>query len=190
MSLEQEKKIYQAKLNRVKLLERIIANFEFISIIIFGFILSFGLLEFIISLFHFVETKLTSGVFEFNELIRGILSTCELFFISPILILIVASFKKFISKIYPLEIKMHPNEVKCLISENLAKKTFISSLIGITSTFLLGQFISIFSQFKSIDTINNFEFSLGFISILILSLLFLLILIFLYKFVSNHKEVD
>ena len=113
----------------------------------------------------------------------------EIFFLAPIPILIIASFKRIIVKMFPLNIKMHPFETKDMISEEIAKKTFISSLIGVTSTFLLGKFIEIISLVPEESSYSNFTLSYDYVYLLILALVFLLLQIFLYLILSkSHKE--
>ena len=146
--------------------------------IFFALILLLGIFEFLLAIFHFIFPILGTKRFDITLVLKGIFGTCEFFFISPIPLLIVATFKKLFTKIYPRDFKVSDIEKKALISENTAKKTFISSLLGVTSTFILSQFIILLQDSK------------GNILMLFLVLIFQLILVYLYKVVSDHQDTE
>ena len=161
------------------------------GIISFGLIL-IGAYYFFFSVFNYFQPFLDSSSAnssnsypEFYSLIKGLLSSFELFFMAPIPILIIFSHRANIDIIF---YDFLPKQNKPFLSDVKAKKGFISSIIGILSTFILGVFFDFFSK----DSSNRnalFEKHFWYWFIIIISLLiFLAILIFYYNLLSNHKE--
>lgn len=175
------------KSRRIAILQGVYIFFELTSIILFTIILIFGLLEFIQCIQHFFFKTSGHVKYDFQDFIKGLLSSFEIFFLSPIPLLIIASFKRIIIKMYPIDVKVHPVITKDMISEIDAKKTFISSLIGVTATFILGQFIET-TNIDSNQPVSKIVISNGFFLFLILTIVFLVILIFLYYILSKTHE--
>lgn len=141
---------------------------ELISIITyFVFVLAFT--------FHFIQAIYLYIADAFNPeiLIKKCLTSFELLFIAPIPILVVFAFKTIIGKTYPDIFNKAEEVPENTLQLVLAKKTFISSIIGVLSTFILGMFIK--------D--GNVELEKT-----ILFLVFLFILIIYYKFLSDHPK--
>lgn len=123
-----------------------------------------------------------------HDFVKNLLSSFELLFIAPIPLLVVFSFKRYIIKMFPLEIHLSQLERDHLMDEVVAKKIFISSMIGVIATFTLGLFIEAMSTDHHPDHTFLTITSTPLISILVivLMMLFLLILIYYYKVLSNH----
>jgi len=175
------------KNRRIGILQGVYIFFELTAIFLFSIILIFGLVEFLWSIKHFFSPLKDHKIFDFDDFIKGLLSSFEIFFLAPIPLLIIASFKRIVIKMFPVDVKIHPSITKDMISEIDAKKTFISSLIGVTSTLILGQFIEIIS-WNRIDSGSNFSVATDFFFILILSIAFLFIQIFLYSILSKFPK--
>ena len=156
------------------------------AILIFLVVLVFGLMEFVASIYHFLFPEVDEMKHNFQVFIRGILGSFEIFFLSPIALLIISSFKRIIIKMYPLEVKVHPTEALDMISEIDTKKTFISSLIGVTSTFILGQLIECFGGQNGHS--REFTASKDFYMVLGVAILFLVIQVGLYYILSSHAK--
>jgi len=141
---------------------------ELISIIsYFVFVLAFSI-HFVQAIYSYIVNK-----FDPEILIRKCLTSFELLFIAPIPILIIFAFRTIISKTYPdifNKVEEAPENTLQLV---IAKKTFISSIIGLLATFLLGIFINS----EKIEFVKT-----------ILLLSFLLLLIVYFKFLSDHSK--
>lgn len=174
-----------SKTGRITLLQSIYIGLEVVSILIFLIILLFGISEFILTVFHFFDRSHKDTFLEFPPFVKGLLSSLEIFFLAPIVLLIISSFKRIIIKMYPLNVKIHPTESLDMINEMDAKKTFISSLIGVTSTFILGQLIE---SLTTGSAAKEFQASKDFYFILLLSIAFLIIQIVLYSILSSHHS--
>jgi len=186
-------KYFLDKDRRIGILQVVYIFFEFSSILLFAIILILGVFDFLLGIKQFLSPQLLSGSSSrvFDQLIKDLLSSFEILFLAPIPLLIIASFKRIIIKMYPIDVKIHPTIKKDMISELDAKKTFISSLIGVTATFILGQFIELFtenrlnsSDINQKSLIQSDYFYILFY-ILILMIIFLLIQIFLYSILSK-----
>jgi len=141
-----------------------------------------------------------------NILLVKLLHALEFFFISPIPTLILFSFRHYVLSIFPIlnnnqnenndeeslkqtegkpRIKSHARitqKIKKIneISPEMAERAFISSLIGITSTFFLGKLID---AFKCPD-----EFSVNGFYLFSLLIIFLAVQIFFYRVLSKEIE--
>lgn len=177
-----------SKRSRVGTLQLVYIIFEYFSILLFSVILLFGFFKFISSIFAFF---FNDHKFDYEAFTTNILSAFELFFLSPIPLLIIASFKGVIIKMYPNNVKVHPTIASDMIKEMDAKKTFISSLIGVTSTFILGQFIESLtaSGDKNGNSItSSFNATRDYFVLIVLAIVFLVILIVLYYILTSHRE--
>lgn len=122
---------------------------------------------------------------EFYSLIKDLLASFELFFMAPIPFLIIFSHKHNIDVVF---YDIIPNQRKVFLDETSAKKGFISSIIGIISTFTLGVFFEFFSK-ENNKRNELFENHFWYCFIMICMLfIFLTILIFYYKHLSNHED--
>ncbi len=141
---------------------------ELISIVTyFVFVLAFT--------YHFGQAIYDYIKSDFNPeiLIKKCLTSFELLFIAPIPILVVFAFKSIISKTYPNIFNKAEEAPENTLQLVLAKKTFISSIIGVLATFTLGIFLS-----EEPIEMGKTVLFLG----------FLLILIVYYKFLSDHPK--
>lgn len=185
-----------SKDTRIGTLQFFYIIFEFIFILLFGLTICFGIYEFFFAIWEFVHGAEATGEGshkgkgDFEALLRGILSAFEIFFLSPIPLLIIASFKGIIIKMYPIDVKIHPTATKDMIQELDAKKTFISSLIGVTSTLLLGQLIEGLSGNSADMTRTGFSATNDYFWLLGLALAFLIIQIVLYAILAAHSPHD
>jgi len=127
--------------------------------------------------------------------LRELLHSLEILFIAPIPVLIVFSFRKLIILSFPPKIVEDAkpegqNIIEKLfdthVNEDIAKKAFISSIIGVMSTYLLGIFIKLLTPNEE-QVSSMLHVSHDFINILAFYLLFILAMILLYFMISNHK---
>mgnify|MGYP006870824391 CR=1 FL=1 len=150
---------------------------EFVSILIFITFLVIFIIDISKITFEFFQSH---GDGQQNhsagEFVKNTLTSFELLFVAPIPILIVFAFKTIMVKIFPTQFDETEFDPKNLLRLDLAKKTFISSIIGILSTFIL----SIFLQNNNFD---EYE-----VKKVLLFLGFLIILIIYYKILSAHAE--
>ncbi|MBK6544586.1 MAG: hypothetical protein IPG12_04860 [Saprospiraceae bacterium] len=130
---------------------------------------------FVILFFLAIRYHLFSN-FEPEVFIKKALTSFELLFVAPIPILIVFAFKAIMVRIYPSYFNEPEDDPKNLLKLDLAKKTFISSIIGVLATFILGIFLS------------QTTFDLWSIYKILLFMVFLLILIIYYKILSDHSK--
>lgn len=124
---------------------------------------------------------------DFYVLIKGILSSFELFFMAPIPFLVIFSHRRNINQAFS-DIRPVIQKTALDLDEIKAKKGFISSIIGILSTFILGIFFEYFSK-NDEDRFVLFETNFWpcFMMVCLL-FLFMIILILYYKLLSNHED--
>ena len=141
---------------------------EFISIIAyFAFIVLF-IIQFSYAVLSFFQNGFNSEL-----LIKKCLTSFELLFIAPIPILIIFAFRAIMTKMFPIYFNKTEDAGVKLLTLDLAKKTFISSIIGVLATYILGVFLS------------DEAFEIG---KTILFLAFLITLIVYYKFLADHTN--
>ena len=161
--------------------------FEYLAILQLGVTLAFGILQFFTGIGKFfLEGDMPSGHerFDFELLIRNFLTAFEIFFLAPLPILIVASVKPLIFRLYPQTAKATVlSRFGDMITEIDAKKTFISSLIGVTSTFFLGQLIDRLTMQRVTAQLSLTEFLL----VGVFVILFLVMQITLYSIIASHS---
>ena len=133
-------------------------------------------LAFLVSMTLSVYDVIAHNGFDFEELVKKSLSSFELLFVAPIPILVIYAFRTTMTRIYPGFFKDPEDDPKNMLQLGDAKKTFISSMIGVLAIFILGQFFEI----------HNF-LMYDFVKITLL-FTFLVILILYYKLLSDHSE--
>ena len=135
--------------------------------------------------------KLIMAFMFFNDIyvfLKEILHSLEILFIAPIPILITFSYKKYVLALFnPSQSESVSNSKKFeeVINPFEAEKAFITSIIGITSTFILGLFFELLSIQSKTEANINLSVSCDFILIFGLAFVFLIIQIFLYRFISK-----
>ena len=159
---------------------------QYIATIISFILILLGSYYFLASLLSYFQSKANHS--EFYTLVKGLLSSFELFFMAPIPFLIIFSHRRNISQAFADILPVQNARVD--LDEVKAKKGFISSIIGILSTFILGIFFEFFSKTSEKSSENQmFETHFWYCFIIISMLfLFLTILILYYKLLSNHDE--
>jgi len=162
--------------NKIKKAKAVLLAFfqnfsEFVSIITYViFSLSFAIV-----LIHGVYKYIYMEYIPEN-FVKSALTSFELLFLAPIPILIVFAFKAIMIKIFPGFFKEPEDDPKNLLKLDFAKKTFISSMVGVLATFILGVFLN--ENFQDLWSILRVLLFLG----------FLLILIFYFKLLSAHAD--
>jgi len=165
--------VYRSIEGLTKLFQWLIQSVAIISMVV---LFSIGFLKLWVSVYRYKEIYL---------FLRDILHSLEILFIAPIPVLIVFSFKKYLMSIFNTEI-LNLTKVDKIITTIEAKKAFITSLIGITSTFILGIFIDHLSG-NNKENIYLF-LSNDYLIILTLAILFLIIQIILFYIISKYNE--
>lgn len=121
--------------------------------------------------------------------LQEVLHSLEILFISPLPILIIYSYKPYILELFPSNTSMSFKGE--FISQSSAEIAFVSSLIGITSTFVIGKLIELLNYTKPDINTQEFTPALSNCEIFItigLALIFLIIQIFLFRFLSHKKR--
>jgi hypothetical protein len=163
-----------------------VTNYEFASwgqVILHFFAILLTLILFASGVVQFGYSIIS--FFEKNDLIcfiNNILYSFELFFMAPIPFLIIFAHKNNIKRAFPNLINKENGLPIDPIDERIAKKTFISSIIGILITSILKFFIDILHDYK------EFEISWQFFAIIVSIFLFLIILIFYFKLLSTKYD--
>ena len=125
------------------------------------------------------------------KFINKVLHALEILFIAPIPILIVYSFRKYILSVAPLDpedVDESASLILRIITAEVAKKAFITSLIGITSTFILSRLFAVLTPKAAVE--ENIQINAVFFIGMGFALIFLCILIYLYNLLINHKPDD
>lgn len=150
-------------------------------------------------------TYLFMSIWNFTDVygfLKDILHALEILFIAPIPVLITFSFQNYIFAIFPNDENtdesknLNLSKFHSIINPQESKQAFITSLIGITSTYLLGLFIELLTIKVPMDPkipegsyhieINEkLIVSNDLILILIFISIFLVIQILLFKLISS-----
>ena len=172
----------QGTYNRISFYQIVSQN---IAALISFILIIFGAIVFCKSIFDYCFANSDSAL-KFYSLLKGLLSSLELFFMAPIPFLIVFSHRRNINQAFA---DLRPVQRSGIdLDEIKAKKGFISSLIGILSTFILSMFFEILSNNpESIEIISNEHFWRIF-SIICMLFLFLTVLIIYYKLLYDKES--
>jgi len=133
--------------------------------------------------------------------LKEILHSLEILFIAPIPVLIIFSFRKYITMAFPPNVTKTEESAFTFIEKAIdaieAKKAFITSIIGITSTFLLGLFLDLLSKNNSeagnVDDGQQYfsiEISNSFIFLIVCLLVFLIIQIILFHLLNKKHSAE
>jgi ABC-type multidrug transport system fused ATPase/permease subunit len=109
---------------------------------------------------------------------------------APIPFLIIFSQRTNVIKVFGEFLEPIQQEAKFNLTEDKAKKGFISSLIGVVSTFILSYFIEILKNGSDLGKFISSSYFWNFFSLLTLLFLFLIILIYYYQYLSNHIDKE
>jgi len=162
-----------------KILHWLIQLIAILSMIILSFA---GIYKLFIAFYQF------SNIYEF---LKELLHSLEILFIAPIPILITYSFKKYVLALFNSSIPDFDTKFNMFsktINSYEAEKAFITSIIGITSTFILGLFIELLAVNSNNGVNTELSVSHDFILILSLAFVFLVLQILLYRFISKSNS--
>jgi uncharacterized membrane protein YqhA len=144
-----------------------------IAVLLFIPLLITGFYEFVMSFYKFLNGHDAVG------LLTDLLHSFEFFFLAPLPLMVVYSFRDYILTVFPLENGSKTAEIeKSAITPEVAERAFIGSLIGASSTFLLSKIIDLLQEACISD-----QKQLLLLSVLII---FILLQIFFYHTVSKH----
>lgn len=124
------------------------------------------------------------------DFLKELLHSLEILFIAPIPILIIYSYKKYVLALFNSNGSSDDssyNIFEKIFNSNEAEKAFITSIIGITSTFILGLFIELLSVKNDGGNSINVELlvSNDFILTIVLAFVFLIIQLILFKLITK-----
>lgn len=109
-----------------------------------------------------------------------ILHAFEYFFVSPIALIILFSCKDYLLDIFPKADGDDKELTGRTVDSLLAEKVFISSIIGVTSTFILSKLIALFNSNGGIE--NNKLY------LLLIAICFLILEVLFFRDISSHRK--
>jgi hypothetical protein len=126
--------------------------------------------------------KICQALFLYNDpltFLPALLHGFEYLFAAPIPLIILFSFVDYLFRVFP---KIDVTVAGSTMDSLLAEKVFVSSIIGVTSTFIIAKLIELYNQKAAIQPSQN--------NLILLALLFLAIEITFFMIISKHRSGD